>query len=306
MDVLSDVLRALRLRGTAYFHGRFHAPWGMSIGPHDVANFHLVVAGECTVTWEGGATPARLGAGDMAVFPHGTTHALRDEPDTAAPEASRLLATRRPTPGGGTVDFGGEGRVTEIVCGHFELDRAGGHPLLRALPEVVLLGRGEGTDPEWVSTATRLAVLESESQAAGADVVVDRLAEALMIQIVRAHAHRSARADGFLAALGDPALAAALELMHAQPQRAWSVDLLAHEVAVSRSAFAARFKAVLGTTPMQYLTDWRMHRARELLRAQDLSLGEVAERVGYRSEFAFAKAFKRVFGTGPGAARKLG
>ena len=237
------------------------------------------------------------------VFPHGLPHALRDDPDTPTVPATELLGTRR-TSADGRLEFGGDGQRAEIICGHFELDRAGEHPLLSALPPVVILRSGEGTDPEWVATATRLAVLESGSGRPGSAAVVDRLAEALMIQLIRAHAERHDLGTGFLAALADRMLAPALAALHDEPAAPWSVESLARKIGASRSSFAARFKTVLGTSPMQYLMQWRMHGARDLLRSQDLSIAQVALRVGYQSEFAFAKAYKRTFGEPPGATRR--
>ncbi len=303
MDVLADVLRALRLRGTAYFRADFRAPWGMAIARDDVANFHIVVDGRCAASWDDDAHRCDLGPGDLLVFPHGLPHALRDHAETPAVPAPALLGGRRTTETGRT-EFGGRGEVAEIICGHFELDHAGAHPLLAALPKVLVLRSGEGTDPEWVATATKLAVLESGSARPGSSAIVDRLAEALMIQLIRAHAERTEMDSGFLAALGCRMLGPALAAIHEDPGAAWTVDGLARRIGASRSSFAARFKAVLGTSPMQYITDWRMQGARELLRTKDLSIAQVAERVGYVSEFAFAKAYKRVFGEGPGATRR--
>lgn len=307
VDLLADVLRALRLQGTAYFRADFRAPWGMQMPGGPVASFHAVVDGRCHAAWDDSRAPRRatatLHSGDIIVFPHGRPHQLSGKAESPVVPAPDLLATRRQT-GSGRTEFGGDGLACEIICGHFELDRSGSHPLLAALPPVVVLRRGEGTDPEWVATATRLAVMESTSSRPGSAAIVDRLAEALMIQLIRAHAERNELSTGFLAAIGDRMLGAALTLMHQQPAAPWSVEILARRIGASRSSFAARFKEVLGTSPMQYLTQWRMHGARELLGTQDLSLAEVATRVGYQSEFSFAKAYKRVFGQGPGAARR--
>lgn len=301
VDVLADVFRAVRLRGTAYFHADFRAAWGMRIDRRDIANFHVVTAGHCLATWQ--SSEARLDEGDLIVFPHGMNHALRSDVEAAVEPAADLLASRRETPSGG-VEFGAAGVASQLVCGHFELDRRGAHPLLEALPAVLVLRRGEGPNAQWVQTATRLAVLESEAGQPGSAAIVDRLAEALMIQLVRAHAARNEMGTGFMAALADPLVGPALSLIHEDPGFAWSVEGLARRIGASRSRFATRFKDLLNVGPMQYLTHWRMLAARALLSDDGLSVAAIAERVGYRSEFAFAKAFKRVFGTGPGAARR--
>lgn len=301
VDVLADVFRAVRLRGTAYFHAAFRAPWGMRIDRRDIANFHVVTSGSCEVRWDDGDT--QLHDGDLVVFPHGMDHVLRSDEDAVVEPAATLLATRREA-APGRLEFGATGDASQLICGHFELDRRGAHPLLESLPAVLLLRRGEGPNPGWVETASRLAVLESESGQPGSEAIVDRLAEALMIQLVRAHAARSQHSVGFMAALADPLVGPALSLMHDDPALEWSVELVARRIGASRSRFASHFKDLLGVGPMQYLTHWRMLSARALLTDDGLSIAAIAERVGYRSEFAFAKAFKRVFGTGPGAARR--
>ncbi len=301
MDVLADVLRALRLTGTAYFQADFRAPWGMALARGPVASFHVVIDGSCCMQSQDIETT--LGTGDITVFPHGAEHRLADQAASACPPAPEVIGAGR-RDADGRLTIGGTGQTTTIICGHFEYERAGEHPLLRALPPVLLLRRGEGTDAAWIETATRLAVMESNSCRPGSTAVVDRLAEALFIQVLRSHVERTAPHTGFLAALADPAISRALRVIHDEPGHAWTVVELARRAGVSRSVFAARFKDLLDDSPMHYLTQWRMHAARTLLGDRSLSIAQIADRVGYQSEFAFAKAFKRVFGEGPGAARR--
>ncbi len=303
MDILSDVLRALELRGTAYFRADFRSPWGMALQTRQFSNFHLVLAGSCWCDGPDGLST--LGAGDMVVYPHGMPHRLLAGPDSDAEPAQRFLESRRTLPGG-TLEFGGDGPSTEIICGHFELATRSSHPLLSALPDVVFLRRGEGQDADWVAAATRLAAAEASSGRPGSEAVVDRMAETLMIQVIRADGAREGRSEGFLAALSDPGVSSALRAIHGDPAHGWTVEALARTAGVSRSAFASRFKALLGTAPAQYVTEWRLHLSRGWLRDAQLSLAQVGERAGYASEFAFAKAFKRVFGVAPGAYRRRG
>ena len=305
MDILSDVLRALRLKGTIYFQADFCAPWGMDIKGGAIANFHLVVAGTCWLRWEGSPAPLPISEGELILFPHGHRHALVHVADGAAPPAEQLLAADR-TQDGTRKIYGGEGQATNLICGHFEYDREGRHPLFASLPPLIHLKSRDTSEAGWLETASRLAVMESGSQLKGSGAVVDRLAEVMLIQTLRAYAERLSEPEGFLAALADHALSSALALIHNHPEQQWSVNDLARRTGVSRSVFAERFKTMLGTSPMQYLTLWRMQKARELLQSEDHAVAEVAEAVGYQSEWAFARAFKRVFGMGPGAMRREG
>jgi AraC-like DNA-binding protein len=300
MDVVAEVLRALDLRGTVYFRADFRAPWGMSIQGTGVANFHIVVRGACTLRDHHNRLTT-LGPGDIALFPRGDAHALKSSPDTPSVPAAELLAAPRQQEA--TKVFGGEGTPTTLICGHFELDDPAGHPLARTLPEAMVVRADEHEDPSWVQTATDLAARESERSDGAASPIVDRLAEVLLAQVLRAYLVRHADDPGFLAALRDGGLARALEAMHTSPEKPWTVDELARVATMSRSSFIASFSDKVGEPPMRYLTRWRMLVAQDLLRG-DATLGSIAERVGYQSEFAFAKAFKRVMGMPPGQARR--
>ena len=300
MDVLTDILSTLRLRGTVYFQADFCAPWGMDIKGGAVANFHLIVAGTCWLRGPDSEPIRELHEGDMVVLAHGDRHALLHEPDADAPPAESVITTGlagEPRP-----VYGGGGNATTLICGHYEYDRSGMHPLLRALPRLIHLRREQQT--EWIATASRLAVAESNSTQDGSTAVVNRLAEVLFIQVIRAYAQQLADQKGFLATLAEPALAKALALLHNDPARHWQLSDLANASGVSRTILAERFKQMLGVAPIQYLTEWRMHKARELLITSKLSVASVAEQVGYATEWSFSKAYKRVFGEGPGATRQ--
>lgn len=301
MDILSDILTTLRLRGTVYFEANFGAPWGMDIKGGAVANFHLVVQGRCWYRCAG--RTQSLEGGDVIVFPHGDRHTLLHAPDGDAQPAEALIGTPVVPDGNDQLPcYGGSGNTTRLICGHFEIDRAGSHALLGALPAVIHLRRDEQTD--WVASASQIAVAESASTDAGANAIVDRLAEVLLIRMVRAYSRQTTTEAGFLAALRDPALASALNSMHADPQHGWQLAELARESAVSTTVLVERFQRTLGVAPMQYLTQWRMHKAREMLMSGAQSTGDIAQRVGYASEWSFSKAYKRVFGEGPGATRR--
>jgi AraC-like DNA-binding protein len=297
-DVLTETLEALRLRGTAYFKAEFRSPWGMAIPAKDVAAFHVVVEGQCWLRVPG-ETPRELRGGDVVLFPEGTAHELVHAADAEACPAEDLLARPADKPG-----YGGKGSATTLVCAHFSYDRRGLHPFFAALPEVIHISGEGGQQASWVATASQMAAAESTSGQRGASAVVDRLAEALLIQTLRQFLARSADPRGFLAAVEDPSIGRALACIHGHTERKWTVGDLAREVGISRSGLAERFRDLVGESPMRYLARWRMLAARRLLTAGALGTAEVAERVGYDSEFAFAKAFKRFFGEDPGAVRR--
>ncbi len=205
----------------------------------------------------------------------------------------------------GAKDAEATGKQTTLICGHFEYDRSGAHPLFGGLPQTISLSSSDDAHREWLATVSKLALVESQQSEQGSRAIVDRLAEVLLIQILRAHSQSQDTPGHFLAALHDPRLRRSLEAMHSEPARAWTPETLAATASMSRSKFAERFHDIVGLAPIQYLTQWRMLCARRQLRtAPHLSTAKIAEEVGYTSEWAFAKAFKRMFGVGPGAVRE--
>lgn len=303
MDLLTDILTTLRLRGTVYFHADFHSPWGMDIRGGQFANFHIVTKGQCWLRWQDDQDALILAEGDLVVFPHGHRHIISDNPDSNAEPAEDLLAKSRPGPSG-KVLYGGDGQATSLICGHFEYDRSQQHPLLAALPAAMPFRARDMAEAEWVQTVARMTASESASSRPGASAIVDRLAEVLLVQLIRSYIEQLSTDDGFMAAMKDRAIGIALEKIHQNPESQWDVQHLAKIAGLSRSAFASRFSQQVGVGPMQYLTNWRMQQAAELLVNTGYSMAQIAERVGYTSEWSFAKAYKRTFGIGPGAYRR--
>jgi AraC-like DNA-binding protein len=307
VEPLTDILRSLRLTGTVYFQADFGAPWGMSLRGGELANFHIVVRGRCWVRPAPTADAIPLEEGDLVVFPHGDSHDLLNDVGAEVVPAQRLVGiegrqgeSERRAAG----PYGGRGERTTLICGHFEYDQRVAHPLFAALPPMIHL-RAPSTSP-WVRTAAGLTAQEASAGQPGSGAIVDRLAEVLLMQILRAHVETLDDPATFLASLTDPAVAGALAEIHAAPEAQWTLASLARTVGMSRSGFAEHFKSRCGLSPMSYLTQWRMLRGRELLWTTSLTMAEVAARVGYHSEFAFAKAFKRTFGEAPGAVRREG
>jgi AraC-like DNA-binding protein len=302
-DVVSDVLRSLRVRSTVWCRSRLRAPWGFGTDARGAAAFHVVTAGCCWLEVEGDGAQRRLDAGDLVVLPTGRRHWLRDDPATPAPALERLLA-RHPLDEQRRLRGGGRGPRTDLLCGGFALEGGDAHPLLVALPPVIHVRGVRGRPLPWVAATLRLVGAETDATAPGSEAVVGRLADALLTQALRiAVAELDAADGGQVRALRDRHIAAAVRLIHGQPQRPWTVGELAAEVALSRSAFAARFRELVGEPPMRYLIRARLAEAARLLHTTDVSLAEVARRTGYENEFSFGRAFKRAFGVAPGAYR---
>lgn len=303
MDVLSDILRSVHLGGGVYFRCEFSAPWGMEIKPTEVAEFHIIVRGNCWLRMPGRSAPIPLQGGDLVAFPHGAAHSLVDVPEGVALPAEEIVQGQN-LDHYGPVTYGGSGLPATVLCGYFQLDRDHPHPLVAALPSLIHIRGTDSYDFAWLQTAINFMIHETRTAKPGSEAVVNRLAEVLFVQMVRAHIAQSEPPPGMLAAIADKPIGAALQLMHQAPQQPWSLASLAQRIGMSRSAFAARFNQLVRQTPMQYLTFWRMQKARELLSESRLGTAAIAEQVGYQSEAAFSKAFKKAVGMGPGAYRR--
>lgn len=301
MDALSQILQTIKLQSSVYFCADFPKPWGMEIPEGPLAQFHMVVRGHCWLQMEGAGEPIALSRGDIVVFPHGKAHWLADDP------------THKRLPGKEVIEaifnkksaFHGKYVSTTLICGHFEFDRDIDHPFLQTLPEIIYLAESNLRELSWLETATKVMVQETGSGKPGTDVVVERLAEVLLIQILRTYMQQAEFTSGFLTALRDNKISSALSLIHDEPEVPWTLENIARAIGMSRSAFAARFKELVNMTPMDYITNWRMQKAKDLLKNARLPLIDIAERVGYTSEAAFNRAFKRRFKQNPGAMRRV-
>jgi AraC-like DNA-binding protein len=301
-DPVSHLLRMVRIRSTVYCRSAMGAPWGFGVEAHGSPAFHVVTGGRCWLEVEGEPDQLALAAGDLVVLPTGRRHWLRDAPVTAAPELEEILG-RTPLDHHRRLRYGGAGPRAGLLCGGFALDGAA-HPILHALPAVVLIRGVHGRPVPWLAATLDLLQAETASNAPGAEEVISRLADALLTQALRVALTelRSAEGAGLLA-LRDPQIATAIELVHRHPAHGWTVGELADEVALSRSAFSARFRQVVGESPRRYLTRTRLAHAARLLHDTDAPIAKIATEIGYSSEFSFAKAFKRTFDVAPGAYR---
>lgn len=301
MDVLSDVLQLVRLQGTVYFQSDFSAPWGMQMEAVPVAQFHIVVRGNCWLHMADLTHPLALSGGDMVMFPYGAAHWLTGQPEKVGVAGQAVLAAIQQN----DPLFQGEEICTTLVCGHFAYDRQIRHPLLRDLPDFIHIRGAEQLDRDWLDTAVSLIIHESARHRPGSRVIIDRLADVLFIQIVRSYLRQQSQQNNFLFALSDSEIGSALQLIHDAPEVSWTLAGIALQVGLSRTAFANRFRDLVGMTPMRYITGWRMQLARRLLQESDLPLAAIAHRVGYASEAAFSRAFRREFAQNPGAARQV-
>lgn len=281
LEVLSDILRSMRVTGSVYFCQAVEPPWSMDFSEPKKACFHYIRKGDCWLTSTG--KTARLGPGDLLYVEAGLDHTLASEEPGKAGQAAQSS--------------------TLLLCGYCEFEAPISHPLLESLPSMIIVTAEELLQHSWLKTTLDQLSAEYMSQQPGSSVVVDKLSEILLVELIRINFGRSEQ-KGFIGALFDKPISRALELMHADPQKTWTLDKLAAEVAMSRAAFAKRFKERVGQTMFEYLTALRMQHAQELLRDSELRLYEIANQVGYESDLAFAKAFKRFLGITPTIFRK--
>lgn len=298
MDVVSDVISAMRMGKPHSARTEWRAPWAVRHEPFAGAGFHLVIEGTCWLTPPDG-TRVELRAGDVAFLPHGSAHSLTGDPTTSDDVPPSPLTD----PGAG--DDTGAGPRTVMLCGAYLMDRSWPHPLLRELPDLVHLPGGLGRHQS-LRGAVELLATELTWPKLGRDAVVPALLDALLLYMIRAWLEDQPEGSGWTTAVRDQAVRAALLGIHSTPSRQWTVASLGELAGLSRAAFARRFTSMIGQPPMAYLTWWRMILAARLLRASDAPLRTVAVQVGYTSEFAFGAAFKREHGTTPGAYRRNG
>jgi AraC-like DNA-binding protein len=314
MDALSQTLRIVRLVGAMFINARFTAPWCyqspradaaapfLEPGAERVVIFHLITEGECYVEL-GNDPPLLLTAGDVVVFPAGDAHRMCSQPGVPPASGARLdrVLARRPR----QLSYGGGGAVTRLVCGYLACDTRLAGLLLTGLPSVVRVNVRGSNAGVWLESSVRYALAEARSPRPGGEGVLAKLAEVLFIEVLRLYMHEQREGrTGWLAGVSDRIVGAALNALHTKPCHPWTLDELARTASTSRSVLAERFQQLVGISPMQYLTQWRMSLAANLLRSSNSSLMRIAEEVGYQTDTAFSRAFRREFGTPPAAWRR--
>jgi AraC family transcriptional regulator, alkane utilization regulator len=323
MDALSDVLNLVRLEGAIFLNAEFTAPWciwskfGLAsvnerLGRAEhVMFFHFLVEGShCSLRMAGSSEVLAVAPGDLVLFPKDARHLLGSDLLTTPVESANLPADD--VTGGDVFDadviqmrHGGGGAASRFVCGYVACRRSVSRPLLDALPPVLRIPMQDAAAATLLRELFRAGVRESASGQPGADSMLAKLSELMFVEALRRHvAAMPPDGKGWLAGVSDAKIGRALSVLHSDPERAWTVDELAREVAMSRSGFAERFSALVGDSPMQYLLRWRLALAANALRSTGEAIVAVADRSGYESVAAFSRAFKREFGMPPAAWRK--
>ena len=303
MDALSRILQVVHVSGSLFSRAELEAPWGVHSRTMPDAIFHVVVRGAGYVTLDTAGIPVPFRAGDLIVLPRGDAHTVSDHPDSKV-RAIEGLDTESGGDGLGCIRVDGGGPRTSLLCGMFTLAGDSRDHVLPLLPPLIHVQGGTPT-AAWLDQTMRAMADEVDAGRPGSETIVARLADILFVQVLRAWLRQeSPGSSGWLGALDDPQLSRALALVHDDPAASWTAALLARRVGLSRTVFYERFTARVGESPAAYTTRWRMVVARTLMRRTNEGLGEIAEQVGYRSQAAFHKAFKRVVGQSPGAWRR--
>jgi AraC-like DNA-binding protein len=287
MDALSSLLQNLQPQGHIFFTGEYCGNFTVDTSGNGLAHFHVIARGQCWLRINEKIDPRPLQAGDLVLLPHDAPHALLPSAQGEIPDNSH------------------EGYVS-LICGYFEFNSNRVNPVLSALPEVVVLRADEHPEDGWLDLLLQFMKHEARREAPGMNMVIDRLSEVLFLFILRALIDNRDRSPEFLRAFADPAIARALGAIHSQPDKQWSLEQLADVAALSRTTFINRFRELVGITPASYLTKYRMDQASSLLRQGVCTMDEIAERCGYNSTAAFAKAYKKNTGVAPGTLRRGG
>ena len=297
-DAFSDVLHFIRLKSCVYFVRDFWSPFAMQLDGNVVAQFHAVLRGNCVI--EANGKQYQGAPGDVFLFPQCDPHVIADAPGRDAvsgPQFMESLGTDAPL-------FAEGESPTQLLCGHYEYRGDIRHPLIDELAPVIHVRAGDLFATDTMHAVIPTLTRELANPGPGSTAVVENLAEILLIQTVRAHVEQERIQVGVMAGLLDRRLARAFQLVHANYQHPLTLDDLGAAAGMSRSAFALRFKTVVGMTPIAYLALWRMCSAHDLLTFEGLTVAETAIRVGYESDIAFSRAFKRHFDKNPGAVRR--
>ena len=316
MDALTELLKALRLTSGIFLEAEFTAPWCIDSSPgkddlrqilpsaEHVAIYHLLTEGSCRARLPDHSGVVELAEGDLIMFPHGDGHLIGSDLQLA-PVAAETLVERSAEGGLARIVHGAGGDRTRFVCGFLACDSRLCRPLLGALPRMLRVPLGDGPAASWIIATLHRGADETRSPRAGTEAMLAKLSELLFVEAIRTYIESTPQNErGWFAGLRDPHISRALALMHAAPGRAWTVDELGREAGISRSALAERFALLIGEPPMQYLTRWRLALAARALKEGRDPIVRIAEEIGYESEAAFNRAFKRELGMPPAAWRR--
>lgn len=309
LDVLGQLLGSLRFSASTYFTASFAAPWSVRVPARpSLVRFYLLLNGHCSIVAEpdGIAETAQLSPGDFAIIPHGREHVMSDIPGRPAAEVHDIPEDNTPLNRIHELgNFDDGGGATRLLCGYFLMGEPDGHPLITALPPILQVeATAQTVAPQIRILGDLLNGYVSQAASPGTNVILSRLADILFIEAVRSWAQSPANHVGILAAFSDRNVGRALHAIHDEPFRRWTVEELARETGQSRSAFALRFQQLIGQAPIEYLTNWRLSLARHRLEHGKHNVEQVAFEVGYESQSAFIRAFRKKYGISPGRIRR--
>ena len=302
-DPLGEVLHLLQLTGALYCRADLTAPWGINLPPLEgCMMFHAVTAGRVWLEIDG-AEPRMVEQGSLVLVPHGVGHKMRSNPAAKA-EPLFDIPVEQISDRYEIMQHGDGGEFTQTLCVVVQYEHAVAQHLVKLLPPALQIDTRGAEEDGWLSSTLRFLSREAKELRPGGETIITRLADILVIQMIRSWLDNASEPDqGWIAALRDEQIGRALTAMHRNPEQDWTVESLARHARMSRSAFSARFTDLVGQSAMRYLTQWRMQLARTQLRESSVPLAALAGRLGYQSEAAFSRAFKRVFGVSPGSVR---
>ncbi len=308
LDLLSDILTNLSVRGTLYFRTSFTTPWGVAVPSYEnVARFHFAHRGACLVKVDGQEKPISLAQGDLIIIPHGASHDLScgHTPEHNVMPLDAVL-TESGYDGSGVLVFGGDEpeSETQLICGHFTFDPNARHILLERLPPYIHITNYGEHAGRWMEASLQMIGEEAGGRKIGGDLIALRMSEVILAQAIRYFVESHEAKEFALGAFTDKKLSRAMDAFHKAPAARWTVETLANTAGMSRAAFAAQFQKQMHMSPMEYVTTWRMEIAKKTLQQASTSLTDAAESAGYASNSAFTRAFKKETGQTPAEFRK--
>ena len=306
MDLLSGILNVMKMSGSLYFRTSFTSPWGVEVPPHqNVSRFHYVHRGRCYVQVENQDRAVFLEQGDLIIITHGASHILSEPQEAPILSLDTIVEdagfTGRGALVAGSTDTGHE---TQLICGHFAFDPGATHVLLESLPDYVHVKDYGKASPDWLDNTLKMIGSELGHDKLGGDLIALKLSEIIFTQAIRYYIENEGKSRIGFAGFSDSHIRTALIALHERPGDAWSVEALAKIAGMSRTAFSNRFSELIGNTPLNYLIDWRMQVARQMLIETEYPIIDIALKTGYQSEAAFGRVFKRYFDMPPAGFRR--
>lgn len=308
MDLVSDILSRMQLSGTLYFRTSFTSPWGVEVPSFEnVSRFHFAHLGRCFVRIDANSEPVLLEQGDLIIITRGASHTLYCDPNTES-QALTLdeMVEKSGFTGTGALVYGEQGtnHETQLVCGHFAFDKNTNHPLIDALPAYIHIRNYAEANGHWMESTLKIIGIEAGIERMGGDLIALKLSEIIFTQALRTYLNSKGARKPVFVGFSDPNINRCLKAFHVDPSINWTVDKLANAAGMSRTSFATKFAKYMETTPLAYITHWRMQIAKQLLSNSKTPIIEIAEQIGYQSEAAFGRLFKKHMHVPPATYRR--